>query len=550
MVNYIEQVATLFTKQNEKARPNQVENNASGYGFQLDSFTRLNRWLILGTDGGSYYATEREMTAENARVVETCLNENGLKTVQTIVEISKSGRAPKNAPAIFALAMAAGHDNPETRKAALQALPEVARTGTDLFHFARDVENFRRWGRGLRTAIATWYGEKSPEELGYQAIKYKQRDGWSHRDLLRLSHPKPQHQTQAALYRYIVGGMDAIQQENTRGQPVHAQNLPPLIQAFEEAKRAPKERLLTLVRENHLTHEMLPTAWKNDAAIWEAMLPQMPQTALLRNLGKMTALGLLTPQSTASRLVTTRLTDTERLRRARIHPVSILATLNIYKKGQGERATRRDNALSWSPNSEVVDALNDSFHLAFQTIEPSKQKHLLALDVSSSMASGTIAGFPGLTPRIASAAMAMTTARVEPHHQTVAFASAGMTFGPKNNAGLMPLPISPNQRLDDILDTVNKLPFGGTDCALPMIWAQKNKVEVDKFIIYTDNETWAGEIHPFQALRDYRQKMSRNAKLIVVGMTATAFTIADPNDQNMLDIIGFDPTTPQLLTSF
>src|SRR5262245_59854747 len=113
------------------------------------------------------------------------------------------------------------------------------------------------------------------------------------------------------------------------------------------------------------------------------------------------------------------------------------------------------------------------------------------------MTMGTIAGIPGLTPRVASAAMAMAIARTAPSFATVAFASAGGVFGARGSQGLMSLPLSPKQRLDDVLGMINGLPFGGTDCSLPMIWAQKNKVEVDKFIVYTDNETWAGEIHPF-----------------------------------------------------
>ncbi len=88
------------------------------------------------------------------------------------------------------------------------------------------------------------------------------------------------------------------------------------------------------------------------------------------------------------------------------------------------------------------------------------------------------------------------------------------------------------------------LPFGGTDCSLPMVWARGNRVEVDTFVIYTDNETWAGEVHPFQALAEYRQAMGRPARLIVVGMTSTGFTIADPRDPGMLDVVGFDRARP------
>ena len=167
----------------------QVPNSASGYAWAVDPWTRLRRFLVLGSEGGSYYASEAALTRENARAVEDGLAEDGLRTVEEIVSVSTDGRAPKNDPALFALAMAAGLGDDATRRAALDALPRVARTGTHLFQFATFVEGFRGWGRSLRRAVGRWYAAKPVDALAYQAVKYRQRDGVSHRDLLRLAHP-------------------------------------------------------------------------------------------------------------------------------------------------------------------------------------------------------------------------------------------------------------------------------------------------------------------------------------------------------------------------
>ncbi len=43
-----------------------------------------------------------------------------------------------------------------------------------------------------------------------------------------------------------------------------------------------------------------------------------------------------------------------------------------------------------------------------------------------------------------------------------------------------------------------------------------------------------------QALRDYRKKTGIAAKLVVVGMVSNGFSIADPDDGGMLDVVGFD----------
>jgi len=168
---------------------NQVANSAGGFSWAVDDWARLRRFLILGSAGGSFYHGEWKLTHENATAVGRCLDADGPRTVDEIVAVSDAGRAPKNDPAIFALAMAAGAGDEATRKAALAALSRVCRTSTHLFQFASFVEGFRGWGRSLRRAVGAWYGDRSPESLAYQAVKYRSHEGMTHRDLLRLAHP-------------------------------------------------------------------------------------------------------------------------------------------------------------------------------------------------------------------------------------------------------------------------------------------------------------------------------------------------------------------------
>ena len=83
-----------------------------------------------------------------------------------------------------------------------------------------------------------------------------------------------------------------------------------------------------------------------------------------------------------------------------------------------------------------------------------------------------------------------------------------------------------------------------------MIYAKKKNLKIDVFIVYTDCETWVGDIHPSKALVDYRRHSGIDAKLIVVAMTSNGFTIADPEDPGMLDMAGFDSAAPQVMKEF
>lgn len=559
-MNYAQHFNPNKTPQNEKADSRQIANSAGGHSFQLDKWKRLDRWLILGAEGGSYYATEHKLTRENAKTVGECLDEDGPRAVEQIASISEQGRAPKNDPAIFALALAASHKDEAVRRAALAALPRVCRIGTHLFHFVQAVDSFRGWGPGLRRAVSSWYSSRSTDQLCYQVAKYQQRDGWSNRDLLRLSHasPKLEH---AAVYRWISGaGLDAREvagsikaKRGARNYPASPE-LPAFLAAFDELKTADEKRTIQLIREHGFSHEMIDTRHKNSADVWEALLEKMPPGALVRNLGKMTAVGLLKPMSASIPVVAARLTDEAKLRKARVHPIDMLKALLTYRRGHGNKGK-----LTWDSVSQICDALDAGFYTSFGAVVPSGARTLLAIDVSGSMESGTVAGVNGLTPRIAAGAMAMVTARVEKQWHAVGFSNAvhgSWTYGSGRsmhggwNSALMPLAISPRQRLDDVCKTMAAVPMGGTDCSLPMLYAAAQKIEVDCFAVYTDSETWAGDVHPHQALSLYRNTMGIDAKLVVVGMVANEFTIAHPDDAGMLDVVGFDTAAPAVIADF
>ena len=537
--------STRATRQNEAIPGStQVPNSAGGFAWEVDDWTRLRRFLILGVDGPSYYASTQQLVRENAGAALRCIALDGKRTVDEIVEISTSGRNPKQQPVIFALAACTAAEDDDTRAYALEALPKVCRTGTQLFLFAGFVEQFRGWGRGLRRAVGAWYTDRDADALAYQLIKYQQREGWSHRDLLRLSKPRPDvgSATDLAL-KWAVGKADG-------DLPADA---PDLLHSHRAASRAETpEETAQLVGSSRLPWEALQSEHLRSEVVWQALIPTMGIGALVRNLGRMTANGTLESGNAATEAVVARLADGESILKARLHPMSVLSALMTYSAGRGTRGSQ-----TWEPVTAIVDALDDAFYASFGNVDPAEKRTMLALDVSGSMGHGNIGGVIGLSPRVASAAMAAITLATEPSTETVAFASQGRhqwtsPYGSNFNwsYGLTPLTLSKRQRLDDILKTVDAMPFGGTDCSLPMLYALDKGKKIDHFVIYTDSETWAGKIHPAQALRQYRERTGIDAKLTVVGMVSNGFSIADPNDNGMLDVVGFDTAAPQLMSDF
>lgn len=542
-MNYTKHYSARKTPQNQPIPgKDMVANSAGGFAFAVDDWARLQRFLILGSDGGTYYIGEQKLTIENAEAVLRCIKEDGARVVSEVVVISTEGRAPKNDPALFVLAMCAGLGDDDTKKLALNALPQVARIGTHLFNFAEYVQAFRGWGRALRRAVGKWYTDKEPAKLAYQLVKYQQRNGWSHRDLLRLSHPKAPSLAHNYLFNYVTQGNSISEEFDTE--------VPNLIFAFEKAKTASEIETLGLIREFGLTREMIQTQHLNSPAIWGALLENMPMTAMIRNLGKMTQVGLLGDGKwDANSIVNSRLRDPLRLAKARVHPLNILLALRTYSNGRGYRG-----GLTWSPARDIVSALDDAFYIAFDNVHPTGKRFVLGVDVSGSM-NVEIAGMP-ISVAEAAAAMAMVTRRTEDKVVLRGFSASGShRWGWSSDAdsdldGFIDLGIEQGTRLAAVLQKTAAMNFGRTDCSLPMLWALENKVEADVFAIYTDSETWAGKIQPIQALQRYREKMGIDAKLIVVAMTSNGFSIADPDDGGMLDVVGFDTSVPSVMEAF
>jgi len=298
-----------------------------------------------------------------------------------------------------------------------------------------------------------------------------------------------------------------------------------------------------LIKAFNLPRECVPTQYLKEKDVWKALLTAgkgMPMTAMIRNLGNMSKCGLLVEGAFDTiNYVTNRVTDDEILKEARVHPLAILAALNTYGQGHGLRGRGE-----WPVVGDVVDALDSAFYKAFDNVEPVGQNICIGIDVSGSMGGGEINGIPGMQPRMGACAMAMVTYKTEPNVAVMAFSS---TF--------MRIDMSRQKRLNDIMSYTKGLPFKGTDCALPMLWAQEehkrnSDIVFDAFIIYTDYETWYGDIHPCQALQQYRRLTGRPARLVTVGLTSEPFTISDPEDSGSMDFVGFDTAAPGMISQF
>ena len=298
----------------------------------------------------------------------------------------------------------------------------MARTGTHLFEYARYVNELRGWGKGLRKAVSNWYMTKTESALALQSVKYRQREGWAHADLLRLAHIQAHNQhmgkasgTRNAILSYIVDGWPGV------GETPHENETLQIIWAAERAKDADDKELVRLIETYRLPMECIPTD-KRSQSVYKALIPSAGITWLIRNLSNLSKTGAIAEgQYSNLNAVCSRLTDAEQIKQGRVHPLFLLTALKTYSGGRSIKGSGE-----WPVIQKVADALDSAFYLAFDAIVPTEKRYVLGLDVSSSMACGEIAGMPGITPRIRTAAMA--TNRVERSVATMAFSDQFIPF--------------------------------------------------------------------------------------------------------------------------
>lgn len=464
----------------------------------------------------------------------------GLEVVDLIYKVSIEGRACKQGPTLFALAICTRCNEPKTKAAAYKILSSVCRIPTHLFEFVKYCEGESAgtgWGRAHRVAIGKWYNNfsKNPKKLAYLVTKYQTRHSWSHRDVIRLAHVKPEDNKIGFILKYVVKDMESALVDYHTDQSIV--DVKTFLDAVEEAKKCKKadiEKMRALIVEHQLVREHVPTSLLNSKEIWDTLLRLMPMTATIRNLGKMSNLGLLDVDSFGENLVCSKLENSEILKSARIHPFSLLVAWNQYKTGHGNKGS-----LSWTVNEKITKSLETSFYKSFQYVPATGKRYLLAVDVSGSMRCPVI-GAAAIEAFEASAAMMLLTAKTESNYEVIAF-----------SRGHTKLQITKEDTLQTVLKKCTYLPFSGTDCSMPMMYAIENKKKFDVFIVYTDSETYHGKMHPSEALKQYREYAKIfDARLIVVGMASTGFSIADPNDPFMMDVVGFDTEAPKAMANF
>jgi 60 kDa SS-A/Ro ribonucleoprotein len=530
-----------------------IPSSEGGVVVKIDQMALLDRFLILGSSG-TFYASGGDVTKMMTEETKAFVTAHPDVVLDRLLEVATNRLALRKDPSVWLLAQLTMPSVPEpTRHRAYLAINDVCSTGTDLLHYLafrypEGPKGARHSGMGFRKAIGRWF--RFHRNIQLQAVKYEQRDGWTLRDALRVAKPKDTDAYLEEAYAFIVN-----KEKYQQAYPVGDRHR--LFEGYFVVRDEPDGfdihipvepiAIANAIRNYQLPRESVPGPFLAHKEIWEALLPDMPGRALVRNLGKLSSLGI-DKTNWGQDLITQKLVNATGL----LHPFEFLLGKKMYQQGRGLKGN-----LNWQPNHFIIDVLETCYLKSFGHLEVRAGKPLVALDTSASM--GTEAQGLPISAFEAAAALASVIAYQYPHAEFCAY-SNGLTMMDPANHGTAAF-ISEMQRLSHV----------GTFCAIPLLHVVTNPDQKYTAVIsITDSETKEGgsighspwlrkKRDPYEGLtmpkcaglvRDIQASQRRDFKHAVVAMQPNDRTLADPRDPNQMDFVGLSADLVQGLDRF
>ena len=595
-------MAVSYKQTEQKTVDDNIDNNINeSFVYNLSLKDYILRILILGSRDNKYSQKKGTLSNEDKDYIITQIQAgHGKEILDIVTDVYVTSRAPKLDIALNVLAiLCRTNTDVVLKEQSLRVLKNI-RTISHLYswkNFHANVvnpatgEKTKGFGRAVKRSLNSWvleYNDKAID-LAYQVTKYQAREGWSFKNMLQCTHlstktgddrvfAEPKQDTTKSIVarkktnknnvpptdidlvlRYTVNGfnaMDDLAKKWSLQCPTYE-----YLKAVNQAKHCVAEQkdiLIELIYNHKLTREQVPTWGLANTEVLTALIANkkktrvsMPLTALLRNLGNLSAHNVLADQ-TILQLVMNHLVNPDTIKFSKIHPVSVLTAWFTYRNGHGNHGHN-----SWMVDPDIVKTLEKMFYLSFKNVEPTGKRICFLIDCSGSMSSTSLC--EGVTCAESAALLAMIFARSEttdessPDHSFYLFTSKSrLGYGSYGTTGLTDVSdvIDAKADFNSVLKSCQRSDWGMTDISMGIMEALKYKRKYDAFVVITDNDVNSG-IRPSEAMKKYRDGMKLpNTKLAVVATLASDITIADPLDKNMMDMCGFDSHGPKILQDF
>jgi 60 kDa SS-A/Ro ribonucleoprotein len=490
-------------------------NEAGGRAYAFSPKHALAQYAVTGTMHNTFYASADEQLGTILSLVERVSPEF---VARTAVYCRERGFM-KDVPALLVAYLA--KKDVGLMKA---VFPRIVDNGKMLRNFVQIVRSGvvgrTSFGTAPKRAAQAWFASRTPETIFRNALGAQP----SMADVIKMVRPAPKtgdgqkDAVREALYGYLIG------------KSVDAEQLPPVVKAFEAFKRG--EGAVPDV-----PFEML-TALELTKENWAAIAKTMTWTQTRMNLNTLLRKGVLEDETMVA-LVTERLRSPEAIRRARAFPYQLLAAFR---------------AAGAEMPGAIRDALQDALEIATENVPPFPGKTYVCPDVSGSMQSPVTGHRGSATSAVRcvdiAGLVAASLLRRNSNAEVIAFS---------DDVVKMPRPINPRDSVMTNAQYLASLPSGGTACSAPLRHLNARGSKGDLVVYVSDNQSWADfarkgagpHTRGTYMAEEWERFRARNpqAKLVLIDLQPYGSTqVAERSD--VLNVGGFSDAVFEIVSLF
>ncbi|CAL1527386.1 unnamed protein product [Lymnaea stagnalis] len=511
----------------------------------------VTRFVCIGSEEGSYNVlAASDFTDKTPSLSSFLCKEKGKEAIDRLRKIFQNRSYITKEPLLYALAkiirntpVSKNHEEDDIRIAAYSLAQDACESAMDLFtfvHYDKVAAEPKKagWGRGMRRLVSRWYDSKTPLKLASEVTKCKSGRGWTHRDLLRQCHIKPDRKSKglSVVVDYVVHRGKKC--ENfPESDDKEVQEVVAFLKDINSlASSQPTEGALvrSLIEKHKFTERQIPSFLFQSPETFEGLLGHMKLEDIFKSIPKMASLGMLHHASAQVGHVMDIVKNLTLIQQEKIHPIVIFLALRRYEA---------DRSKKWIKNYHLIKALHAAFNVSLQSLPRIGKRMLLAVHVDNKVAKQHVSGANFLSPIMPCALMAKFLLESEDNIQVVFFHQKVIELNIRRKTTMAGI-------IEQFINCTKEPANAIYDISEPLKWATQNKKLFDNILIISDKKIVSSHLEFHETVKLYRREVSLpNAKLVYISLSDFSY-LNDKNDLNTLEISGFNERIPPMVYKF
>ncbi|KAJ8927403.1 hypothetical protein NQ314_020183 [Rhamnusium bicolor] len=433
---------------------------------------------------------------------------------------------------------------------------KICKSDEEFFDFIKYITTLRqkkcKFSTSVGKTVRQFYNRKTALDLVHSYAKYKGYHSWTHKDLIKLGHVNTKATLKGVVVSYI------LKKEIIEYEPAtEAQQLLDTLKKAELLRRTSDHILaVSIIPDMKATINQVEPCLRKSAEVWNAVLPNMSLSEVLRSLPKLYKLGFLKRDTPTQILINGFLTNAEKnkgkrnssdrsmysyekLRKRKLDP-KFVEHLEKDMKLTDEEIRKKYPAEAKCPI--IINNLQKCMTVACSNVQPLGKRYMVTIDVTDKRDIGCLHN-KNITGLEAAVAFTMALLKVEKNVTVAVYKDRDIVVG-------------------QFYEHVQKLRQHNSLFLTPsasIVWASTQKKHIDIFYNFIHHKEYHVTIpinhrdkiiKPAVALERYRKKLNLpNTKLISFCMSSPHLTFAN-GSQNLLDVAGLDTGVPKAVEAF